>query len=179
MNRHEGIISTRRQKLTTISARGFINAILVATSVFAISTSSFAQQGYQPSVYLDHGLLHNGHLTGSSQSHFGTTTSALQYRERYNLEEAGPYYFAFESHCHIDPFARSEDGSKNRKILAACLKNQLWENENIPLWIRATGATVLIGAAGSAGKVDDDLRFQVSFEQVDDFLREWLDNKAP
>ena len=179
MNSYKGTISRHRQKLTTLSARGLINPILVALSLFVISASSVAQQSHEQSVYLDYGLLDNGYLTDISQNHFGDTTSALQHTQAHSLEEASRYYFAFESDCHIDPFARSEDGSENREILAACLKNQLWENERIPLWIRAAGATAFIGAAGSAGKIDDDLRLQVSFEQVDDFLREWLDNKAP
>lgn len=181
MNRQKVLPGTQQQKPHISSAKGLINFILMALLLCPFCMAAHGQPNRQDNFYLDQGLLVSRHLTDGSPytGHSPQPESwSVTNIKTHTLEDADPYYFAFDSNsCHIDPFTSSEDGSENRQLLATCLKSRLWENEDIPLWIRATGATVLIGAAGSAGKVDDDLRLTMGFDKMDSILRDWLSNR--
>jgi len=185
MNWCERLIKTRQQKLKYLSAKNFISLILRASALITVSSSpfSFAQSTIDDQLYLEHSILVNRHSMETFNSDYRQPDSFsditnLSGLSTFSLEDAGPYYFVFDSNsCHIDPFLSGDKASDNRKLLATCLKSRLWENENIPRWIRATGVIVLVGAAGSAGKIDDDLKFRIGFDQMDSFLRDWLGNQ--
>lgn len=188
MNGFEDLIRAIGQKLTPFSARALVNVLTLPSVMTLLFYSTYAQA--QPTqnapMYLEHSILVSRH-TAPNNTYSQTepnhrlveivSASGLQ---TYSLEDADPYYFAFDSaRCHIDPFESNEDGHKNRQLLATCLRSQLWENDHIPFWVRATGATVLIGAAGSSGKMDDSIKLNIDFDQVDNLLRNWLDKPSP
>lgn len=172
------------QKLKYISASAFINLIkkTVALVFFMSCATPHAQANPEDYSYLNHGIVLSRHAIQEAQdsSPYSFDIDNLSDFETYTLEDAAPYYFEFDAaSCHVDPFIDTDKNSdepsyESRKAMVTCLRNRLWDNDNIPFWIRATGATVLIGAAGSAGKVDDDLKLKIGFDKINAFLRDRL-----
>ena len=170
-------------KLNRVSGKSFLKSVLIYLSIYSFSLFCHSQPSQQETSYLDHSLLLTRYLSDNAvdttdtlfdSQPFNNTQSNI---ENGQLEELDLYQFTYIGNsCYIDPFASIDKSEENKQQLVNCLKGHLWENKRIPFWLRATGATVLIGAAGSAGKLDDDLKLSIDFDEMDNILRNWLDN---
>jgi len=149
-----------------------IIGLLFSTHVFAQEPSVSAMGSY----HHDYSYLNVGYLSETeprSNTDLIAPPFSIANPAQTDLTEPA-YYFQFDpGSCSLDPFTPRTDSSQARE-LANCLREQLWENENIPTWVKATGAAVLVGAGGASGKLDDDLGISIGFDQMDVWLRGWL-----
>ncbi len=129
--------------------------------------------------YLGSGLLLSTHSISSSPRDFAGVSLRtpvivdLRSPGSYTLQESSTYYFQFDpSSCNLDIFSPRPDSSHNRRVLVGCLRSQVWSNEELPFWIKATGTAVILGTA--SGGLDEDVRFSIGFDELDLRLRQWF-----
>lgn len=132
---------------------------------------------FQELYYLDSGLLISGHSIEVLNGGKASGVADLSMPGNYRMHDSQPYYFQFDpASCNVDPFNPSEDSAFAKESLRNCLQVQIWENDNISYWMKATGAAVIIGLATGSGK--EDLSISIGFDEVDSLLRQWLSGSA-
>tara|TARA_R110002073_G_scaffold69125_2_gene171563 strand:- start:1446 stop:1928 length:483 start_codon:yes stop_codon:yes gene_type:complete len=123
--------------------------------------------------YLDSGLIISQHVIEptfhSSNDWHGMPN--LSKANSYRLTDMQTRYLDVQfTSCSIDPFKPQPDISWARNRLKDCLKTHVWENKDIPHWIKVMGTAIALGAASESGALDNKISISIDLTSVHQLL---------